>query len=476
MYRNDSHIGAAVTRRDVLARAAHGFGALALASLLPPPAGAAARTNPLAAKPRHFPGKAKSVIFLFMVGGPSQVDTFDPKPALDKFHGQPLPPSYGKVISQFTKGDTPLLRSPWKFRRHGQCGREVSTLFPHIAECVDDICFVRNFYTDSTVHAPAMYHVNTGHPLMGYPSMGSWITYGLGSESENLPAYVVMPQPEGTPEGGTPCWGAGFLPAVYQGTVFRSGPNPILNLRPPEAMTPERQRRTLQFLQRMNEMDTLDGDTEMAARISSYELAFRMQSHAPEAVDLAKETEAARQLYGIGQSATNEFGTRCLLARRLVERGVRFVQLYSGGGPVSIQWDAHKDLVGNHEKMCGLTDLPVAGLLKDLKQRGLLDSTLVIWGAEFGRLPMSQGGDGRDHNPHAFTMWFAGGGVKPGTIIGETDEMGLRGVGTRYPMRDFHATILHLLGMDQNRLWFLHNGRNEKLTDFGGTVIQDMLA
>jgi hypothetical protein len=478
MFPNPPHIKSALTRRDVLVRAAHGFGSIALASLLPAPASAAAqRINPLAAKPPHMPAKAKSIIFLFNVGGPSQIDTFDPKPALEKFNGQKLPESYGTVVSQFTKGDTPLLRSPWKFHKYGQCGRDVSTLFPHIAQCVDDMCFVRNFYTDSTVHAPAMYQVNTGRILMGFPSMGSWITYGLGSESENLPAYVVMPQPEGTPEGGTPCWGAGFLPAVYQGTVFRSGANPILNLRPSdETMTAARQRRTLNFLQQMNEMDTLDGDTEMAARISSYELAFRMQSHAPEAVDMSKETEATRRMYGIDQKRTNEFGTRCLLARRLVERGVRFVQLYSGGGPVSTQWDAHKDLVGNHEKMCGMTDLPVAGLLKDLKQRGLLDSTLVIWGAEFGRLPMSQGGDGRDHNPHAFTMWFAGGGVKPGTIIGETDEMGLRGVGSRYSMRDFHATILQLLGLDQNRLWFLHNGRNEKLTDFGGTVIGEMLA
>ncbi|MEO8368183.1 MAG: DUF1501 domain-containing protein [Candidatus Solibacter sp.] len=465
----------AVTRRDVLVRAAHGFGSLALATLLEAPAIATDRVNPLAAKPPHFAGKAKSVIFLFMVGGPSQVDTFDPKPALDKYHGQPLPPSYGTIVSQFTKGDTPLLRSPWKFQKYGQCGREVSSLFPHIAQHVDDLCFVRSFYTDSTVHAPAMYQVNSGRILMGYPSMGSWVTYGLGSASDNLPAYVVMPQPEGTPEGGTPCWGAGFLPAVYQGTVFRSGANPIVNLHPPEGMTPQRQRHTLDFLQKMNELDTLNGDTEMAARISSYELAFRMQSSAPEAVDLAKESAATRALYGIDQKRTAEFGTRCLLARRLVERGVRFVQLYSGGGPVSVQWDAHKDLVGNHEKMCGMTDLPVAGLLADLKQRGLLDSTLVIWGAEFGRLPMSQGGDGRDHNPHGFTMWFAGGGVKPGSIVGETDEMGLRGVGARYPMRDFHATILHLLGLDQNRLWFLHNGRNEKLTDFGGNVIKEML-
>jgi hypothetical protein len=471
-----SHFRPAVTRRDVLARAANGFGAIALASLLDPPAWAAQRVNALAAKPPHFAPKAKSVIFLFMVGAPSHMDTFDPKPALDKFDGQLLPPSYGKVISEFTKGDTPLLKSPWKFQKYGQCGREVSSLFPHIAQRVDDLCFVRSFFTESTVHAPAMYQVNTGRILMGYPSMGSWITYGLGSESENLPAYVVMPQPEGTPEGGAPCWGAGFLPAVYQGTVFRSGPSPIVNLHSPEGVTPERQRRTLDFLQSMNEMDTLDGDTEMAARISSYELAFRMQSHAPEAVDISKENDATRKLYGLDQKQTSEFGTRCLLARRLVERGVRFVQIYSGGGPVSVQWDAHSNLVANHEKMSGMTDLPVAGLLTDLKQRGLLDSTLVIWGAEFGRLPMSQGGNGRDHNPHGYTMWFAGGGVKPGITVGETDELGLRATEQPHHMRDFHATILHLMGLEQNRLWFLHNGRNEKLTDFGGNVIQDMLA
>jgi hypothetical protein len=472
----DGHFRPAVTRRDVLARAAHGFGAIALASLLPPQTNAAQRVNPLAAKAPHFAPKAKSVIFLFMVGAPSHIDTFDPKPALEKYDGQLLPKSYGTVVSEFTKGDTPLLKSPWKFQKYGQCGREVSTLFPHLAQCVDDLCFVRSFYTESTVHAPAMYQVNTGRILMGYPSMGSWITYGLGSESENLPAYVVMPQPEGTPEGGTPCWGAGFLPAVYQGTVFRPGPKPIVNLNPPAGMTPERQRRTLDFLQSMNEMDTLDSDTELAARISSYELAFRMQSHAPEAVDISKESAATRTLYGLDEKRTAEFGTRCLLARRLVERGVRFVQIYSGGGPVSMQWDAHSNLVGNHEKMCGITDLPVAGLLRDLKQRGLLETTLVIWGAEFGRLPMSQGGNGRDHNPHGFTMWFAGGGVKPGTLIGDTDEMGLRALEPRHHMRDFHATILHLLGLDQNRLWFLHNGRNEKLTDFGGNVITEMLA
>lgn len=468
--------GTKLSRRNVLRAAAHGFGAVALEHLVHTQLGAAPRVNPLAAKPAHLPAKAKSVIFLFMTGGPSQIDTFDPKPALEKLQGQPLPASYGKVVSQFTSGDTPLLASPWKFQQHGQCGMPVSTLYPQLAKCVDDICFVRSFYTESVVHAPAMYQVHSGRILAGHPSVGSWVTYGLGSESENLPAYVVMPQPEGTPEGGTPCWSAGYLPAVYQGTLLQRGPNPILHLKPPAGMTGTRQRAALDLLQKWNEMDTPEGDTEMAARISSYELAFRMQSYAPEAVDISKESEGTKELYGLNQKHTADFGTRCLLARRLVERGVRFIQLYSGGGPLSMQWDAHSHLVANHEKMCGHTDQPVAALLQDLKQRGLLDSTLVIWGSEFGRLPMSQGGNGRDHNPHGFTMWFAGGGVKGGQVIGETDELGVRAVGDRYSMRDFHATILRLLGLDQNRLWYLNNGRNEKLTDFGGTVIEKVLA
>ncbi|MEO8027477.1 MAG: DUF1501 domain-containing protein [Bryobacteraceae bacterium] len=461
------------TRRSVLRGAANGFGAVALQWLLQNNllAGATKRANPLAAKAPHFAGKAKSVIFLFMVGAPSSIDTFDPKPALKKYEGQKLPESLGKFPSQFTDGSQPILASPFEFKRYGQSGLPVSTLFPHIAQCVDDICFVRNFYTESVVHAPAMYQAVTGRILMGYPSVGSWVTYGLGSESENLPAYAVMPQPEGTPEGGTPMWGSGFLPAVYQGTLLRPGASPILNLRPPDGVTPDRQRRTLDLLQRMNDIDTPEGDSEMAARISSYELAFRMQSHAPEVVDLSKESDATRKLYGLDQKHTSEFGMRCLLARRMVERGVRFVQLYSGGGPVSMQWDAHKDLVDNHQKMCGFTDQPVAALLKDLKSRGLLDSTLVIWGSEFGRLPTSQSGNGRDHNPHGYTMWFAGGGVKGGQAIGETDEFGLKGVGERRHMRDFHATILHALGLDSNQLWYLHNGRQEKLTDFGGNVI-----
>lgn len=460
----------------MLRAGANGFGALALQSLLVKDGWAKMHVNPLAPKPQHFPAKAKSVIFLYMVGGPSQIDLFDPKPALKKFEGQKLPESYGKVTSQFTSGDTPLMSSPWEFQKHGACGMPVSTLMPHLAQCVDDICFVRSFYTESVVHAPAMYQVHTGRILAGYPSMGSWVTYGLGSESENLPAYVVMPQPEGTPEGGTPCWGSAFLPAVYQGTLLRPGANPILNLRPPKNMTPGRQRATLDLLQEMNDLDTPEGDSELAARISTYELAFRMQSYAPEAVDFAKESEATRKMYGLDQKRTSEFGTRCLLARRLVERGVRFVQIYSGGGPVSMQWDAHTDLYANHEKMCGMTDRPIAALLQDLKQRGLLDSTLVVWGSEFGRLPMTQSGNGRDHNPHGFTMWFAGGGVKGGQAIGETDELGVRATGDRYHMRDFHATLLQLLGLNQNQLWYLHNGRNEKLTDFGGAPIQRVLA
>lgn len=470
------HIPVARTRRNVLLDAAHGFGAIALQSLLAREGVAAPRINPLAAKPPHFPAKARSVIFLFMVGAPSQIDTFDPKPGLKKYEGQKLPESYGKIQSQFTDGSTPLLSSPWAFQQHGQSGAWVSTLMPNLARCVDDLCFVRSFHTDSVVHAPAMYHVHSGRILMGYPSLGAWVTYGLGTESDNLPAYVVLPQPEGTPEGGTPCWGAGFLPAVHQGTVLRPGATPILNLQPPPGVTQQRQRATLDLLQKMNDLDTDPTDSEMGARIASYELAFRMQRYAPEAVDISKEPEHIRKLYGVDQKRTADFGSRCLLARRMVERGVRFVQLYSGGGPVSTQWDAHKDLVENHEKMCGMTDQPIAALLTDLKQRGLLDSTLVIWGSEFGRLPMSQSGNGRDHNPHGFTMWFAGGGVKAGRTIGSTDEFGLRAQDDPYSMRDFHATILHLLGLDQNQLWYLHNGRQEKLTDFGGNVIQRVVA
>ncbi|MCY4595291.1 MAG: DUF1501 domain-containing protein [Bryobacterales bacterium] len=469
--------GAAVTRRDMLCRAANGFGAIALQHLLARDARAAsAAVNPLRAKPPHFPASAESVIFVFNVGAPSSMDTFDPKPMLEQRAGEPMPESFGSVGGQFTDGSTPILGSPWTFRQYGESGLPVSELFPNVARHIDEICFVRSFVTRSVVHAPAMYEVHNGRLFATHPSIGSWVTYGLGSESDNLPAYVVMPQPEGTPEGGTSCWSQGFLPSVYQGTLLRPGPNPILHLRPPEGMTRERQRAMLDLLQDMNELDAGEFDSEMQARIAAYELAFRMQSHAPEAVDLTKESSATKRMYGLDQDRSREFGTRLLLARRLVERGVRFVQVYSGGGPISMQWDAHKHLKANHEKMAGHSDQPVAALLEDLKQRGLLDKTLVIWGAEFGRLPTSESGNGRDHNPHGYTMWFAGGGVRGGQAIGSTDEFGLRAVDQPYNMRDFHATILHALGLDQERLSYLHNGRYEKLTDFGGNVIESMFA
>lgn len=465
-----------VTRRDVLCRSANGFGALALQYLVGRQAWARETENPLRAKPPHFAARAEAVIFIFNVGAPSSMDTFDPKPRLNRHAGEPLPASFGKVGGQFTDGSNPILGTPWRFERHGASGLPVSELFPHVARHVDEICFVRSFATRSVVHAPAMYEVHNGRLFATHPSIGSWVTYGLGSESENLPAYVVMPQPEGTPEGGTSCWSQGFLPSAYQGTLLRPGPSPILHLQRPEGVTEARQRAMLDLLQEMNEADAGEFDTEMQARIASYELAFRMQAHAPEAVDLRQESATIQRAYGLEQDRTREFGTRLLLARRLVERGVRFVQVYSGGGPLSMQWDAHKHLKQNHEKMAGHSDQPVGALLEDLKQRGLLDRTLVIWGAEFGRLPTSESGNGRDHNPHGYTMWFAGGGVRGGQSIGATDEFGLRTVGKAYSMRDFHATILHALGLDQQRLWYLHGGRHERLTDFGGSVIEEMFA
>jgi len=432
--------------------------------------------NPLAPRLSHFPSKAKSVIFMFMVGGPSQIDLFDPKPELNRLNGQPLPPSFGKPVSQFTKGDTPILGSTRKFQKHGKSGLEVSDLMPNLAEYVDDICFLRSCWCSSTVHAPAMYEMHSGRTLMGHPSLGSWVSYGLGSTNENLPAYCVLLQPEGTPEGGAPCWSNAYLPAVYQGTLLRRGANPLLHLKPPADITPSRQRATIDFIKHMNEKDLDPSRTDLAARIASYELAFRMQSHAPEAVDLSKESERTKNNYGLNDKKTSDFGTRCLLARRLVERGVRFVQLYSGGGPLVTQWDAHDDINSNHEKMCGHVDQPIAALLKDLKARGLLDSTLVVWASEFGRLPNTQGGRGRDHNPHGFTMWIAGGGVKGGQTIGATDEMGLNAIDTRISVNDFHATLLHLLGMDHEKLIYPHLGKDERLTDVAGRVVESVFA
>lgn len=464
------HLPAARSRREFLFQAGGGFGSLALSWLLARDARAA---NPLAAKPSHFPGKAKSVIFMFMVGGPSHVDLFDPKPELLKRQGQPLPKERGTFTSQFSKGDTPLLASTRKFTKHGQSGVEISDLMPHLATCADDICFLRSCWGNSTIHAPAMYEVHSGRPIMGHPSLGSWVTYGLGSVSENLPAYCVMTQPEGVPEGGAPCWGSAYLPAVYQGTLLRKGSTPILNLKPPDDVSESRQRRTFDLVQKFNEMNLDPADNEFAARISTYELAYRMQQYAPEAVDLTRETAKTREEYGLNQAKTADFGTRLLLARRLVERGVRFVQVYSGGGPIMMQWDAHDDVNANHEKMCGLVDRPIAALLRDLKRRGLLDETLVVWASEFGRTPFSQGGKGRDHNPYGYTMWLAGGGVRGGQAIGATDEFGMKAVENRISINDFHATILHLLGLNHERLTYRHNARDERLTDVAGRVVKE---
>ncbi|WZO98037.1 DUF1501 domain-containing protein [Isosphaeraceae bacterium EP7] len=469
------------SRRDFLKTAGNGFGMLGLSYLMQQQAiadSSRAAVNPLAPRPGHFPAKAKRCIFLFMTGGPSQMDLFDPKPALNKLEGKPLPKSFGKISSQFLEADPVCMGSRRKWGKYGQSGMDLSDLIPNMHPLADDIAQIRSCVADNVIHAPAMYQMNTGRTFMGYPSLGSWVTYGLGSVSENLPAYVVMPQPEGTPEGGAPCWGAGFLPAQHQGTLFRGGPNPIVNLKPASAaFTRDQQRGTLDLLRSMNEQDLEPDDSELSARIASYELAFRMQSEAPEAVDLSRETEQTREMYGLNDARTAEFGTRCLLARRLVERGVRFVQLYSGGGPITVQWDAHDDVDANHEKMCGMTDKPVAALLADLKRTGLLEDTLVIWGAEFGRTPVCQaGGRGRDHNADGFTMWMAGGGIQGGRVVGATDEIGYKAVEDRAHVNDIHATILHLMGLDHKQLTHLHNGRDERLTDVAGKVVTKLFA
>ena len=469
-----------LTRRQFLGKAGQGFGSLALAHLLSADLGAAPQPVVHGTSPRQgprFPPRAKRCIFLFMVGGPSQMELFDPKPALDKLHGQRLPTSFGRINSQFLENDPICLGSTRRWGRYGQSGMDMSDLIPHMHAHADNIALLRSCVVDSVIHAPAHYQMNSGRMFMGHPSLGSWITYGLGNASENLPAYVVMAQPQGTPEGGAPCWSAGFLPASHQGTLFRPGTTPIVNLAPDDpAFTRPRQRRLLDYLQRLNRRQTPVGDSELEARISSYELAFRMQAEAPDAVDLSKESAETRSLYGLDHPVTAEFASRCLIARRLVERGVRFIQLYSGGGPVAWQWDAHDDVNANHERMCGATDQPVGALLTDLKRRGLLEDTLVVWGGEFGRTPVSQlGSRGRDHNATGFSMWFAGGGIRPGAIHGSTDEIGLNAVADRAHVHDLHATILHLMGLDHTKLTFLHGGRDERLTDVGGSVIHQLI-
>jgi len=467
------------SRRAFLRRTGVGLGAIALASLFgqhtPLVSAALPTSNPLAPKQPHFPCKAERVIFLFMSGGPSHVDLFDPKPELIRLGGQPIPESFGHFKTRRTVAKNQLLPPRRSYAKHGECGMEISSFLPNIAEQADDLCLLRGCYGDSVTHPESVYLMNTGTILMGKPSLGAWATYGLGTENQNMPAFVVMPDPAGWVKGGAPAWGNGFLPATYQGTILRGGSQPILNLNRPSDVSPQQQLATVNLINQLNgeHLPADEESSELTARIAAYELAFRMQSHAPEVVDISQETEATSELYGLNHKTTAEFGRRCLFARRMLERGVRFVELYCGD---TNGWDAHSDVDGNHTALCAQSDLPVAGLLKDLKQRGLLDSTLVIWGGEFGRMPMSEGSNGRDHNPHGFSMWLAGGGVKGGQVIGATDDVGLRAVEDRMHPHDIHATILHLLGLDHTRLTFRHNGRNERLTDIAGNVIRKALA
>jgi hypothetical protein len=468
------------TRRDLLRSAGAGFGMIALTAMMAEDGllaeePAARAGDPLAPKKPHHQPRARRVIFLFMSGGPSHLETFDPKPDLQRLHGQRLPDSFGMVKTRRGVDKNRLLATKRTFKKHGRSGIEVSDLLPHTAACVDDLCVLRGCYGDSVTHPESVYLMNSGSILMGRPSLGAWATYGLGTENRNMPAFVVLPDPGGWVKGGAPAWGNGFLPAAYQGTILRGGPSPVLHLRPPSDVSDAQQRRTLDLVNRLNQehLRERDGDGELSARIAAYELAYRMQAAAPEVVDVRGETEATRRLYGLDRPETAEFGLRCLLARRMVERGVRFVQLYCGD---TNGWDAHSDVEGNHGRLCLQSDRPVAGLLKDLKGRGLLDDTLVIWGGEFGRTPMTEGTTGRDHNPHGFTMWLAGGGVKGGQVIGATDDVGLRAAVDRAHVHDIHATILHLLGFNHLRLTFRHNGRNERLTDVSGEVITQALA
>lgn len=437
--------------------------------------GVANPADPFAPKATHFPAKAKRVIFLFMSGGPSHVDLFDPKPDLVRLAGQPIPESFGAFKTRRAVARNNLLPPCRPFKPRGQCGMEISDFLPNIAGHADELCLFRGCYGDSVTHPESVYLMNTGTILMGKPSLGAWAAYGLGTENQNMPAFVVMPDPAGWVKGGAPAWGNGFLPAAYQGTLLRGGQSPILNLATPEGISSEQQRATVHLINKLNRQNLPPGEenSELAARISSYELAFRMQAHAPDVVDISRESPATRKLYGLDEKITAEFGLRCLLARRMAERGVRFIQLYCGD---TNGWDGHSDVEGNHAKLCASSDLPVAGLLADLKLRGLLDSTLVIWGGEFGRMPMSEGSNGRDHNPHGFSMWMAGGGVKGGQVIGATDAVGLRAAEDRTHVHDLHATILHLMGMDHTRLTYRHNGRNERLTDVAGNVVQKAVA
>ena len=422
-------------------------------------------TEPALYAPRepHYPSRASRVIWLFMHGGPSHVDLFDFKPDLVKYAGKPVPESFGNVMTRRNVAKNPLLGPIKPFRKRAESGLEISEFLPHIAEHADRLCVIRSMHGDSVNHPQSVYQMNTGNILMGHPSVGSWIAYGLGTLNRDMPAFVVLPDPGGGLKGGPPAWGSGYLPASYQGMTMRPGEAPILNLAPQPGISQKRQGEAFAFLQDMNGrfVDRIGEDDELQARIAAYELAFRMQAAAPALVDISQETAATHRLYGLENKETAEFGRRCLLARRMIEQGVRFVQVHSGN---TLGWDAHKDVLSNHTEYCGKTDLPVAGLLTDLAQRGLLDDTLVIWCGEFGRMPMSEQGKGRDHNPWGYCSWLAGAGIEGGRAIGATDPIGLRAAEDKVHVRDFHATLLHMMGIDHMELSYFHNGLEERLT------------
>jgi hypothetical protein len=422
-------------------------------------------SNPMATKPAHHEPKAKAVIFLFMYGGPSHMDTFDYKPELYPLDGKTIDvKTFGR--GGHKKGGR-VVGPKWKFKHYGESGKMISDLFPNLGTCADDMAFVHSMYAESPIHGSAMLMMNSGKLLSGSPAMGSWVNYGLGSENENMPGFVVMLDQKGGPISGAKNWSSGYMPAAFQGTVIKADSNPILDLKPAEGVTDPVQRAVLKHLREKN-MEHLaerSDNSELAARIASYELAYKMQSTAPEAVDFAQESDETKSLYGIDNERTADFGRKCLLARRLVERGVRFIQIYSGGAHNDDNWDAHTDIIKNHGKHAGDTDKPIAGLLKDLKRRGLLDSTIVVWGGEFGRQPTAEyaQGSGRDHNSYGFTMWLAGGGIKGGVSVGTTDELGAAAVDDRFHVKNLHATILDRMGLDPNRLSYFYGGLDQRL-------------
>lgn len=452
------------SRRQFLMNSGAGFGGVVLSALTGDRLyGSELRTrNPVAAKIPHHLGKAKSVIFLFMEGGPSHLDLFDPKPLLNKLAGSPLPESFERPVTAMGEAGSPLLESKREWKQHGESGLWISDWLPRHSSIADDLCVIRSCVSDGINHAGGVSQMNTGSVFGGRPSLGAWVNYGLGSVSDNLPAFTVIKDSNAMVVNGSRCWGSGFMPASYQGTLFESGHEPVANLNLPEGVTEKRQRGKLSFLNRLNEEHLLgrQSNTELEARIRSYELAYRMQAEAPEAIDLESEQAAVKRMYGLENEQTRVFGRQCLMARRLVERGVRFVQLYHGAGS---KWDSHSGMEKNHARLCGNVDQPIVGLIQDLKQRGLLDETLVIWGGEFGRTPMSEKGDGRDHNPTGFTMWMAGGGVKGGQTIGATDDLGLYATEDKLHVHDLHGTVLDLLGLDHTKVIYQHKGRPERV-------------